>query len=113
MSTTRINQLPAAASVSGGDYLAIDNTSGVTQKITAGQLVNVDPTLSVSGRPADAKATGDAIAAEQTAREQAVSAEAVAREAVGAEVSDLRSTVLDMGLVAINGKLCVRVERSE
>lgn len=93
MSTTKINQLPAAASVNSGDYLAIDNTSGVSQKITAGQLVNVDPTLSVSGRPADAKATGDAIAAEQTAREQAVSAEAAAREAVGAEVSDLRSAL--------------------
>lgn len=98
MSTTKINELPAAAGVASNDYLAIDNTSGVSQKITAAQLVNVDNTLSVAGRPADAKATGDAISAESaarqsadtslnnaivaetSAREQAVSAEASARE---------------------------------
>ena len=82
MSTTRINELPAAASVNSGDFLAIDNTSGVSQKITAEQLLNVDPTLSVAGRPADAKATGDAI-----------SAEADARMAVGEEVSALNSAI--------------------
>lgn len=93
MSTTRINELPAAASVNSGDFLAIDNTSGVSQKITAGQLVNVDPTLSAAGRPADAKATGDAISAETSAREQAISEEAAAREAVGTEVENLRSAL--------------------
>lgn len=95
MSTTRINELPAAAGVANNDYLAIDNTSGVSQKITAAQLVNVDNTLSVAGRPADAKATGDAISAESAARQSAdtllnnaISAEATAREqAIAAEAS--------------------------
>lgn len=118
MSTTRINQLPAAANVSSGDYLAIDNTSGVSQKVTAGQLVNVDPTLSVAGRPADAKATGDAISAEASARAQAVSAEAsaraqaiseeaAAREAVGDEVSELKSALNKIGLDIVDGQFVI------
>lgn len=86
MSTTRINELPAAAGVASNDFLAIDNTSGVSQKITAAQLVNVDNTLSVAGRPADAKATGDAI-----------SEEAAARESVGTEVDELKSAIVHDG----------------
>lgn len=96
MSTTRINELPAAAGVASNDYLAIDNTSGVSQKATAAQIVNVDNTLSVAGRPADAKATGDAISEEAVAREQAVSEEAAAREAVGAEIDDLKGAIISI-----------------
>lgn len=86
MSTTKINELPAAAGVASNDYLAIDNTSGVSQKVTAAQLVNVDDTLSVAGRPADAKATGDAISAEATTREEAA-------RTLSTEVNDLETAL--------------------
>lgn len=62
LTTKRIIALPTQNDPQSGDYLAIDNGTNGTHKIPVGRIgVELDDTLSVSGKAADAKATGDAL----------------------------------------------------
>lgn len=67
LTTKRIIALPSQTDPQSGDYLAIDNGMNGTHKIPVERIgVELDDTLSVSGKAADAKATGDAIDALRT-----------------------------------------------
>ena len=102
LTTKRIIALPSQTDPQEGDYLAIDNATSGTHKIPVGRIgVEVDDTLTEQGKAADAKAVGDALEAEQTARQQAdttldgkITAEAQAREEA---ITDLKS---DLNLIA-------------
>lgn len=67
LTTKRIIALPSQTDPQSGDYLAIDNGTNGTHKIPVGRIgVELDDTLTESGKAADAKATGDAIDALRT-----------------------------------------------
>lgn len=63
MATKRIIDL-VTDSLGSGDYVMVDSAADGTRKVAASDLaVATDTTLAVSGRAADSKAAGDAIAA--------------------------------------------------
>lgn len=86
----------------------------------------IDPTLSASGKAADAKATGDAIqgvkddlAKEVTRAKEAerANAEGIAAEATRAEQAeqalDTRTAALEScGFVVVDGKVCMKYRKS-
>lgn len=63
MATKRIIDL-ATDTVGSGDYVMVDSSADGTRKVAASDFAaTLDTTLTVSGRAADSKAAGDAIAA--------------------------------------------------
>ena len=58
----RILDYPEKPSPGLNDYLLVDSSSEGTKKISAGNIVTVDSSLTQPGQPADAKKTGDEIA---------------------------------------------------
>lgn len=95
---------------------------------TAGENIQkaIDPTLSLSGKAADAKATGDAIQgvkddlSAETARAQAEEQRlntAIAAEKTRAEQAeqalDMRTAALEScGFVVVDGKVCMKYVKS-
>lgn len=69
MDNIRIIQLPESSGVSSGDYIATDNENNGTKKIEFTNLLDTD--LSNANKAAQAKATGDALNAEISARTSA------------------------------------------
>lgn len=73
---------------------------------TAGENIQkaIDPTLSLSGKAADAKATGDAI---QGVRDDLASE--VSRAEQAEQALDTRTSALEScGFVVVDGKICVK-----
>ena len=64
MAKKRITELTEATSVKSDHYIPVDHGTDGTQKMSMSTLI--DSTLTTSGKAADAKATGDAIAVERT-----------------------------------------------
>ena len=82
MENKRIIQLSTErTNLTSGDYVMVDSDADGSAKYRLDRLKETDTTLSVSGKAADAAATGQAISAEATARGNAVTAEAEARTA--------------------------------
>lgn len=98
---------------------AVNENKGVVDNI-------IDPTLSLSGKAADAKATGDAIrgvrddlTAEVTRAKEAeqANAEGIAAEKTRAEqveqALDARTAALEScGFVVVDGKVCMKYRKS-
>ena len=107
MENKRIIQLSTERTTLGDDdYTIVDSGTNGTAKYRLSRLKETDTTLSVSGKAADAAATGQAISDEAQARTQAVTAETQARQqaitaesqarqaadtALGNDVQDLKS----------------------
>jgi seryl-tRNA synthetase len=81
MENKRIIQLSTErTNLTSGDYVMVDSDADGSAKYRLDRLKETDTTLSVSGKAADAAATGQAISAETQARTQAVTAETQARQ---------------------------------
>lgn len=98
MENKRITQLSTErVNLTSGDYVMVDDADNGSAKYRLDRLKETDTTLSVSGKAADAAATGQAISDEAEARTQAVTAEEQARQAadttLGNDVDDLKSAM--------------------
>jgi hypothetical protein len=109
MENKRITQLSTERlNLTSGDYVMVDDADNGSAKYRLDRLKETDTTLSVSGKAADAAATGQAISEEAQARTQAVTAETQARQqaitaesqarqaedtALGNDVDDLKSAL--------------------
>lgn len=98
MENKRITQLSTErVNLTSGDYVMVDDADNGSAKYRLDRLKETDTTLSVSGKAADAAATGQAISDEAEARTQAVTAEEQARQAadttLGNDVDDLKSAL--------------------
>lgn len=76
---------------------AVNENKGVVDKI-------IDPTLSLSGKAADAKATGDAIQGVKDDLASEISRAEQAEQALDARTAALESC----GFVVVDGKICVK-----
>lgn len=76
---------------------AVNENKGVVDKI-------IDPTLSLSGKAADAKATGDAIQGVRNDLASEISRAEQAEQALDARTAALESC----GFVVVDGKICVK-----
>ena len=93
MENKRIIQLSTERlTLNGDDYVIVDSETDGSAKYRLDRLKETDSTLSVSGKAADAAATGQAISAEATARGNAVSAEAQARVAADTAEAQARAS---------------------
>lgn len=83
----------------------VEVESSVEDKATKEELKNIiDPTLSLSGKAADAKATGDAI---QGVKDD-LTAE-ITRAEQAEQALDTRTAALEScGFVVVDGKICVK-----
>lgn len=79
LSTERLN-------LSGDDYVMVDSATDGSAKYRLDRLKETDSTLSVSGKAADASATGQAISDEADARSDADTA-------LGNDIGDLKSAM--------------------
>lgn len=87
MENKRITQLSTERlTLTSGDYVMVDDENNGSAKYRLDRLKETDTTLSVSGKAADAAATGQAISAEAEAR-------AEADTALGNDVDDLKSAM--------------------
>lgn len=109
MENKRIIQLSTErTNLTSGDYVMVDSDADGSAKYRLDRLKETDTTLSVSGKAADAAATGQAISEEAQARTQAVTAETQARQqaitaesqarqaadtALGNDIDDLKSAL--------------------
>lgn len=85
MENKRITQLSAERlTLTSGDYVMVDDENNGSAKYRLDRLKETDTTLSVSGKAADAAATGQAISDEAEARDNA-------DNALGEDISDLKS----------------------
>lgn len=85
MENKRITQLSTERqTLTSGDYVMVDDADNGSAKYRLDRLKETDTTLSVSGKAADAAATGQAISDETTARENADTA-------LGEDIGDLKS----------------------
>lgn len=90
MENKRITQLSTERlNLTNGDYVMVDDENNGSAKYRLDRLKETDTTLSVSGKAADAAATGQAISDEATARENA-------DNALGEDISDLKSALVDL-----------------
>ena len=79
LSTERLN-------LTSGDYVMVDDENNGSAKYRLDRLKETDTTLSVSGKAADAAATGQAISDEAEARDNA-------DNALGEDIGDLKSAL--------------------
>lgn len=80
---------------------AVNENKGVVDKI-------IDPTLSISGKAADAKATGDAIHGVRDGLASETSRAEQAEQAL-----DTRTVALEScGFVVVDGKVCMKYRKS-
>lgn len=87
MENKRITQLSTERlTLTSGDYVMVDDENNGSAKYRLDRLKETDSTLSVSGKAADAAATGQAISDETTARENADTA-------LGEDIGDLKSAM--------------------
>lgn len=87
MENKRITQLSTERlNLTSGDYVMVDDADNGSAKYRLDRLKETDSTLSVSGKAADAAATGQAISDETTARENADTA-------LGEDIGDLKSAM--------------------
>lgn len=110
--TLAVSGAAADAAAVGTRFGAVEGAQTVLAgRVTAleGGSIAVDETLTQSGKAADAKAVGDAVQGLQAAHGNLV-------EQVGAIQPGLTATMAEvakLGLSVADGKLCVRVERSD
>lgn len=98
-------------------------STSLADKVTKEELKNtIDPTLSLSGKAADAKATGDAVQgvkddlAAETARAQAAESalstkitDETERAKAAEQALDTRTAAIEScGFVVVDGKICVK-----
>ena len=103
MENKRITQLSTERlNLTSGDYVMVDDADNGSAKYRLDRLKETDNTLSVSGKAADAAATGQAISDETEARENA-------DKALDEDIDDLKSAISTESL-AYSGAFVVAPE---